>query len=99
MLTEGEDITEEKARNISKKMFIGGFFLLPWLWLVNVLLFFSKYRSPSTPSDIKWYIRNSFFGFLVYTGVFLIWMIVYLTQRNNWGVTGDTISLVIPNGK
>jgi len=98
MLTEGTEMTDDKVRNVSKKMFIGGFFLLPWLWLMNVLLFFKKYRSPSTPSDIKWYIRNSFIGFCVYSSLFIVWLSVFLTQRNNWGASGDTLSLVIPNG-
>jgi hypothetical protein len=54
MLTEGQEMTEEKMRSIARKMFIGGFFLLPWLWLVNVLLFVNKWRSPSTSADVKW---------------------------------------------
>lgn len=108
--------------------------MLPWLWLVNVLLFFPKARLSSTHPDVKWCIlfhsstihlslppsqlphflplplrlslpfilldiKNSFLGFLVYLALFLTWMITYLKKRNDMGVTGDDLALVIPNGK
>jgi len=74
---------QEKMRSVSKKMFIGGFFMLPWLWLVNVLLFFPKVRAATAHPDVKWYIRNSFFGFLFYSALILGWMIIYLKKRND----------------
>eukprot|EP00026_Physarum_polycephalum_P017050 Phypoly_transcript_18135.p1 GENE.Phypoly_transcript_18135~~Phypoly_transcript_18135.p1 ORF type:complete len:100 (+),score=6.61 Phypoly_transcript_18135:398-697(+) len=99
MLTEGVPLDDEKMRSVSKKMFIGGFFMLPWLWLVYVLLFFSKARLSTTHPDVKWYIKNSFFGFLVYLALFLTWMIIYLNKRNSMGEVGDNLALIIPNGK
>jgi Presenilin enhancer-2 subunit of gamma secretase len=44
-------------------------------------------------------IKNSFVGFVVYTAAFLTWLIIYLNKRNDMGVTGDKIALIIPNGK
>jgi len=92
-------MTAEKMRGICKKMFIGGFFFLPWLWLVNVLLFFREYRRPSTPADVKFYLRYSLVGCAAYTSVIITWLCIYLAERNKWGAAGDAIALVIPMGK
>eukprot|EP01113_Clastostelium_recurvatum_P048178 TRINITY_DN8716_c0_g1_i2.p1 TRINITY_DN8716_c0_g1~~TRINITY_DN8716_c0_g1_i2.p1 ORF type:complete len:100 (-),score=18.33 TRINITY_DN8716_c0_g1_i2:77-376(-) len=99
MLTEGHEMTEEKMRNISKKMFIGGFFFLPWLWLVHILLFLREWRKSTTPADVKWYLKYSLVGCIVYTSIFVIWLSVYVTQHNKWGAAGDAIALIIPLGR
>jgi len=38
-MTKAKNMSEEEILNISKKMFIGGFAFLPWLWFVNWLYF------------------------------------------------------------
>jgi len=79
-------------------MFIGGFFFLPWLWLCN-FIYVREYLSKSnTPPAVKTYGWLSFGGFVIYTILFAIWLTIYLVKRNDWGTTGDQISLLIPNG-
>lgn len=44
-------------------------------------------------------IKSSFLGFLVYLAVFIAWLSIYLTKRNDMGAVGDDIAVVIPNGR
>jgi len=37
-----------------RALFYGGFFMLPWLWLVNYLLFRKYFKRRSTPPEVKW---------------------------------------------
>eukprot|EP01133_Synstelium_polycarpum_P006389 gene6389-7406_t len=97
MLVEDDDgLNEEKMKGIAKKLWIVGFFMLPWVWLINVLFFFPHRKSLS--SDITWYLKFSLIGFFVYSAIFMTWMGVYLVNRNKWGAFGDSISIVIPFG-
>lgn len=41
----------DKKISIAKKMYIGGFFLLPWLWFVNFLYF---RKDMNKHSDIRY---------------------------------------------
>jgi hypothetical protein len=38
-------------------VFYGGFAFLPWLWIVNYLLFWRDLTRHSTPEAVKWCIR------------------------------------------
>jgi hypothetical protein len=38
---------------VSKSLFIGGFFLLPWLWFINFCFFAPFLRNPDTPTTVK----------------------------------------------
>jgi len=95
---EDDNLSEQQQINIAKKMFIGGFLFLPWLWLCNILFFREYVNKQTAPPAVKFYVKGSLLGFLVYTSGFLIWLISYLVSRQSWGATGDQISLVIPNG-
>ncbi|GAM20199.1 hypothetical protein SAMD00019534_033740 [Acytostelium subglobosum LB1] len=96
LVDEDAKLEEEKLRGIAKKLWIVGFFFLPWIWLINVL-FFIPYRKVITP-QITWYLRFSLIGFFVYSGIFMAWMGIYLTHWTSWGTMGDKISIVIPYG-
>ena len=43
-------------------------------------------------------VRSSLVGFVVVTGLFAVWTIVYLLFREEMGANGDAISLLIPKG-
>ena len=43
-------------------------------------------------------VRSSLVGFVVVTGLFAVWTIVYLLFREERGANGDAISLLIPKG-
>ncbi len=109
---EDDHLSEQEQVSIAKKMFIGGFIFLPWLWLCNILFFREYMNKQNAPPAVKFCTQRSFesvlyyldvkaslLGFLVYTSAFLVWLITYLVSRNSWGATGDQISLVIPNGE
>ncbi|KYQ92696.1 hypothetical protein DLAC_06695 [Tieghemostelium lacteum] len=96
LIPEDDKLDEQKLKGIAKKLWIAGFFLLPWVWLINVL-FFIPYRKEIN-NDTKWYLKFSLVGFFVYTGIFMTWMGIYLVNRNKWGTFGDEISVVIPFG-
>uniref|UniRef100_A0A061R002 Presenilin enhancer 2 n=2 Tax=Tetraselmis sp. GSL018 TaxID=582737 RepID=A0A061R002_9CHLO len=66
----------EKARKLSRRIYYGGFALLPWLWAVNVWLFWPELRGQNDP-EVKKYARRSAIGFLVLTALFLPWVMVY----------------------
>lgn len=39
--------------NVARKMFYGGFALLPWLWFVNYLMFRKDLLKPTVPHELK----------------------------------------------
>ncbi len=54
---------------VSRTYFIGGFFLLPWLWLMNFVYFKDWLKYSHTPAQVKWCISinsNTSFAQLFY---------------------------------
>jgi len=93
--TKGISGFDEKI-DVAKKMFWGGFLFLPWLWVVNWLLFRAQLQKPSCPEDLKWYINWSFRLFLPVVCLVVVWYIVYAIKLR--GPDWDNIALVIPKG-
>ena len=46
-------MTPAKMRIIAQRLFIAGFFGLPFLWLVNAAFFRRYYKHPSTPAVVN----------------------------------------------
>ncbi|PRP82057.1 hypothetical protein PROFUN_03747 [Planoprotostelium fungivorum] len=95
---DDEHLSPDKQIDIAKKMYIGGFFFLPWLWLVNFLFYKEYMNKPNTPPIVKTYVYRSLAGFGIWTVVFFIWLSVYLVNHNSWGAGGDKIAVNIPKG-
>eukprot|EP01119_Soliformovum_irregulare_P007738 TRINITY_DN20204_c0_g1_i1.p1 TRINITY_DN20204_c0_g1~~TRINITY_DN20204_c0_g1_i1.p1 ORF type:complete len:102 (+),score=4.89 TRINITY_DN20204_c0_g1_i1:122-427(+) len=97
---DDDTISGEKALSITKKMFIGGFLFLPWLWLCN-FLFYREYLSnkPQYPPQIRRFAFFSLVGFCIEAVVFVVWYVLYMVNRKSWGASGDAISLLIPQGE
>lgn len=91
--------SEEEKLQICRKYFIGGFFLLPFFWLVNSVWFFKEafIRKDANPK-IRRYVGGSMIGTLVWTTVLIVWTVVFQTQRANWLPYIDYITLTVPNG-
>ncbi|XP_012280933.1 gamma-secretase subunit pen-2 [Orussus abietinus] len=86
---------------LCKWYFRAGFAALPFLWTVNAI-WFAKEAFTAPPYDeqkqIKKYVIFSGIGAIIWTGIFLAWVITYQTQRTNWGEFGDSISYIFPTG-
>jgi hypothetical protein len=53
-----------QAMNISRKMYLGGFAFLPWLWLINFIGFRNVLKDQNAPEEFKLCkILNLLFGF------------------------------------
>jgi len=96
--SDDDNITNEKALNIARKMFFGGFLFLPWLWLCNYFYFREYLNKPNISSQVRFYAKGSLVGFAVMTSVLIVWFTVYITQRRTWGPSADDIALIIPEG-
>ncbi|PNH09071.1 putative gamma-secretase subunit PEN-2 [Tetrabaena socialis] len=72
-----EALPAAKARLMSRRMFLGGFFFLPLMWGANVWLFWPDFRAPRGDPVIKRYTKYSAVGFTVATVLFLPWLLLY----------------------
>lgn len=94
-----EKVSEEEKVAISRKYFIGGFFFLPFLWLVNGAWFLKDAFKRNGNHLIRRYVAGSIMGTVVWVAIVVVWISVYQTQRANWGSFADYISLTVPYGK
>ncbi|KAL4419327.1 hypothetical protein ABPG77_006015 [Micractinium sp. CCAP 211/92] len=74
---DGGVLPAPQARTAAKRYYYVGFAALPWFWVVNVWLFFPDFWHGRDPVVAK-YTRRSALGFVVYTCLFLPWMLLYL---------------------
>lgn len=93
-----EKVGEEEKVAISRKYFIGGFFFLPLLWIVNGVWFFKEAIKKNGNQLIRRYVAGSMLGAVIWIAIFVVWISIYQTQRANWGNFGDYISLTLPYG-
>ena len=93
-----DKVGEDEKIAISRKYFIGGFFFLPLLWIVNTVWFFKEAVKKNGNQLIRRYVAGSMVGGLVWIAVFIVWISIYQTQRPNWSSFGDYISLTLPYG-
>ena len=94
-----EKASEEEKVSVSRKYFIGGFFFLPVLWLVNCVWFLKEALKKNGNQMIRRYVAWSMLGTLIWIAVIVTWVSVYQTKRASWGAFGDYISLTVPYGK
>jgi presenilin enhancer 2 len=91
-----EQLTPDKMKLIAKRLFIGGFFLLPFLWLVNAFYFRRYYKHPATPELVRRYVRMSLTAFALSLALWLGWLLLYYTQHDSWAALGDLLTVVTP---
>ena len=93
-------LSDADKLNICRKYFIIGCFLLPMVWLMNVVWFLREaFFRKNAPPGLRRYVGGSLIGFLVWLAVFVVWVSVYQTQRPHWNAFGDYISFTVPLGK
>ena len=76
---------------VARKMFIGGCFLLPWLWVCSALYFYHKWRRGSNVGgdryeELCWYYKRYLIGGGIYAGVILVWVLVFQTGYKSMGM-------------
>jgi presenilin enhancer 2 len=77
--------SHRNKKQTAKKMYYGGFCLLPWLWLVNYLYFRSALNIDEAPAELKSYVRRSLVGFGVMMTLWAAWLTVfYLNLDADW---------------
>ena len=83
-----ENIRERAMQDmekISKRLFYGGCFFLPFLWLVGIVYFWDIYRSNKCNQKTKRYISLSIRGFILYTAILIIWITIFqLNWTSDW---------------
>eukprot|EP01102_Stenamoeba_stenopodia_P017007 TRINITY_DN6032_c0_g1_i3.p1 TRINITY_DN6032_c0_g1~~TRINITY_DN6032_c0_g1_i3.p1 ORF type:complete len:108 (-),score=13.04 TRINITY_DN6032_c0_g1_i3:186-509(-) len=87
----------EGMLRVSRRMYLAGFFFLPWVWLIHYFYLKDHLKSPRTPPEVKIYVRNSLIGFFVTTAIFAIWLSVYITNWESWGLLGERLAISIPH--
>ncbi|XP_032082961.1 gamma-secretase subunit PEN-2 [Thamnophis elegans] len=96
-----ERVSNEEKLNLCRKYYLGGFALLPFLWLVNVIWFFREaFLAPTYTEQlqIKRYVQRSALGLLFWAIVLTTWSCIFQARRAEWGELGDYLSFTIPLG-
>ncbi|XP_068934767.1 gamma-secretase subunit PEN-2 isoform X1 [Petaurus breviceps papuanus] len=96
-----ERVSNEEKLNLCRKYYLGGFALLPFLWLVNVLWFFREaFLAPAyeEQGQIKGYVWRSALGLVFWLVALTSWITVFQINRARWGALGDYLSFTIPLG-
>ncbi|KAK3096589.1 hypothetical protein FSP39_001516 [Pinctada imbricata] len=87
--------------DLCRKYYLGGFALLPFLWLINSIWFFREaFLKPAYEQQpqIRTYVIRSMIGTTVWLAIIVTWVTVFQTHRVDWGVIADRISFIIPRG-
>lgn len=83
----------DEARSVSFKMFVGGFFFLPLLWLINAFYFRRHIRSGGD-AQVRRYVVWSIVGGSVELVLAAVWYTIFSLQWSGWGETGEAMALV-----
>ncbi|KAF9955095.1 Gamma-secretase subunit pen-2 [Mortierella alpina] len=93
-----EKMGPEEILTISKKLFYGGFGLLPFLWVYNVLYIWPvRNRSDLSPQVRHYVLMSGIMSTLLFV-VFSVWFGIFVNQRLSWGATGDALTVVLVKG-
>ncbi|XP_050161880.1 gamma-secretase subunit PEN-2 [Myiozetetes cayanensis] len=94
-------VSNEEKLELCRKYFRGGFLLLPFLWVVNVLWFFREaFWAPpfGEQQQIKRYVVRSAVGAGLWGVALGVWIGLFQTRRGQWGALGDALSFTQPMG-
>lgn len=73
----------------ARNLFIAGFFGLPFLWLLNIIQFWSQSKHPQAPQTLKDSVKYSILCFAMVVVSLIAWNIVFQLEWRKWGVTGQ----------
>lgn len=78
-----KEITQEDV-DLARKLWYWGFFLLPFLWLVNYVYYRQALYQPDTTDEMKQNVRRSLYAFIVAAIIWAVWLIVFYTNMHGW---------------
>ncbi|KAG0316322.1 Gamma-secretase subunit pen-2 [Linnemannia gamsii] len=93
-----EKMTPDEILVASKKLFFGGFALLPMLWVYNILYIWPVRNRADLSPRVRHYVLLSGILSVVMFVVFSVWFGIFVNYRLNWGVPGDTLTVVLVKG-
>lgn len=94
-------VSNEQKLGLCRWYYIGGFFFLPFLWLINAIWFFDEaFKKPAYDEQkkIKIYVVRSIVGAIIWSSVLITWIVIFQTNRADWGEIADRMSFIIPTG-
>jgi len=69
----------------ARYMYLGGFFFLPWLWLVNFVCYRHTLKLQGTPEPMRKHVFRSLLCFTLAMALWLAWLIFfYLNSEQRW---------------
>ncbi|KAG0368612.1 gamma-secretase aspartyl protease complex, presenilin enhancer-2 subunit [Gamsiella multidivaricata] len=93
-----EKMGADEILNVSKKLFYGGFCLLPFLWVYNVLYIWPvRHRSDLSPQIRHYLLMSGILATLLFI-IFSTWFGIFVNHRLSWGATGDLLTVVLVKG-
>ncbi|KAF9007729.1 Gamma-secretase subunit pen-2 [Podila verticillata] len=93
-----EKMSADEILVVSKKLFYGGFCLLPFLWVYNLLYVWPVRNRSDISPQVRHYLMMSA---ILATGMFVVfsvWFGIFVNQRLGWGVAGDNLTVVLVKG-
>ncbi|KAF9158359.1 hypothetical protein DFQ26_007738 [Actinomortierella ambigua] len=98
MAKDANKLTAEEVLTVSRKLFLGGFCLLPFLWVYNLLYLWPiRHRLDISP-QVRKQLVGSAIGSLVMFVVTTTWFAVFVNHRLDWGALGDKLTVVLVKG-
>ncbi|KAK9832821.1 hypothetical protein WJX81_004587 [Elliptochloris bilobata] len=85
---DGDVLPVAEARRVCRRMFYSGFFLLPWMWCVNVWLFWPDFRHGDDVVLVK-YTRRSAACFAAASAGLAAWLLTF--SLGGPGVVGQDV--------
>ena len=99
-MTKLSKLPDEEKIRICRVYFLLGFAFLPLVWLINFVWFFGEaFRRQDYNPKIRSYVIMSGVGGLIYTAMFVTWVVVYQTQHESFGEAAWKMAMNIPNGE
>lgn len=92
-MARADRMTADEQLGVAKKMYFGGFLLLPWLWFVNYLYFKDVVKAPHANQQLKTIVRRSLIGAVVFAVALIVWMTYFILNKDNMGALGQTLAV------
>ena len=81
---------------VARRMYYGGFALLPWLWFINWFHFRNAARQPHADPQLATYVHRSLVGAVSGLVLFVAWVVTVSLSWESWGDFGRSIMMVVP---